>query len=190
MRERIQPVAVRDGGDHHPCGRVLRWTAVQTHPQAERWADANLRRLGYRTYLPIVGVKRMDRVTRSMTRIVPVPLFPGYLFLALGPTDPWTPVRYSPGVRKLLVADGQVVYARAGAVEAVQAAVAEGATQPSERARWASGDAVSLLAGPFREQAAVVLRVEGEEALVALMMLGHLREVRVRLAALGQRVDG
>src|SRR5215469_2871571 len=65
------------------------WAVVQTHPQAERWAETNLRRQGYPTLLPLMRVRRRDRVLRSLFHTVEVPLFPGYCFVTV--TSHWTP---------------------------------------------------------------------------------------------------
>src|SRR5262247_2667964 len=99
--------------EHLGCSRM--WIVAQTNPQAERWAQANLQRSGYPTFLPLMLASRRDPVLKSVTRTVEVPLFAGYLFVVCGPDDPWVPVRYTPGVARLVGRKGgKPHYARAG----------------------------------------------------------------------------
>jgi transcriptional antiterminator RfaH len=79
------------------------WAVCHTHPQAERWALLNLTRQGYEAYLPLMTVTRRDRVVRSMTHRVEVPLFSRYLFVNLQSDQRWVPVQYTLGVHQLLM---------------------------------------------------------------------------------------
>ncbi len=177
------------------CGGISaepRWFCAQTHPQAERWAAANLRQSGYPVYLPMCAVLRRDRVTRSMTRPIEVPLFTGYLFAKLAPTEPWTPVFHTPGVARLVGAGrGKPDMVPAGLVEALQAT--EGARRcetpanSQNRSRWLPGAAVRLSDGAFAGHDAAVLRVEREVAVVALVCFGAMREAIVALDILAPR---
>lgn len=170
-----------------PSGRIQRWTAVQTYPQAERWTQTNLQQRGYHTYLPLYAAHVPDRLIRSSRLLLLRPLFPRYLFVELSTDDPWTPIRYSPGVYKLLMNDGKVVYARKGAVEALREGDAQRATPALENARWAPGAAVAVANGMFQGVPAVVLSVGKDMALIAMLMLGQLREVAVDLSNLAPR---
>jgi hypothetical protein len=107
---RLQAASVsttaRDGHTPVACGRYQPpthgWIVVATHPQAERWARDNLVRLGYRCYLPLYATRVRDRTVRTVWRPIERPLFTGYVFTAFSDADPWTPVRYCPGVRAIL----------------------------------------------------------------------------------------
>jgi transcription antitermination factor NusG len=179
--------------DHHnahhvACGRIAAWACVHTHPQAERWADTNLRRLGYRTYLPLVAATRRDRHTPTMRRSVLVPLFPSYLFLLHDPGEPWTPIRYAPGVRDVIGCNGKPQYARPGAVEAVQADEALRRITPASQSAIARvGRAVATATGPFAGHPAVVTAVTGNHATIAILMFGQLRSVLVDVSCLVSR---
>lgn len=84
-----------------------RWFCVQSHPQAERWADENLRRQGYETFLPVHDVRVRDRVTRTMTHIVERPYLPGYLFVRFDrDRDSWGPICHTRGVKRLFMSTG------------------------------------------------------------------------------------
>ena len=160
------------------------WAVVQTHPQAERWAETNLRRQGYPTLLPLMRVRRRDRVLRSLSHTVEVPLFPGYCFVTV--SSHWTPIKSTLGVRRLLLdGDGKPgIVARAviSALETVQDFSA-----PEDH--WSVGQPCSLATGSLRGCDAVVTEVHGEHATISLIMLGHMRQVSVPVACLVAR-DG
>lgn len=107
-------VAASQATDAEPRGRApcgSRWCVVQTHPQAERWAAANLADQGYRAYLPLESIRRPDRVLPTMLLEHIRPLFPRYIFVNLSVRDPWGPVTHTRGVAHLLMT-GQGLPAR------------------------------------------------------------------------------
>src|SRR5215472_3813259 len=95
------------------------WGVIATHPQAEDWACANLRRMGYRTYLPLYAARVRDPILRTLSRIVHRPLFTSYAFVWLDGGQ-WRPIRNAYGVRILLM-DGEIpAYALLSDVEGLQ----------------------------------------------------------------------
>jgi transcription antitermination factor NusG len=184
-------VVVRSTGISDRCyGYRSGWIVACTHPQAERWADTNLRRNGYRTYLPLYATKRRDRVVPSLFRIVQRPLFAGYIFVRYDSRDPRRPIRETPGVRDLIRCGSEIQWASDAVVEAVRSAVdaAEAFTAPSTR--WKPGMPCSLAVGPLAGTPAIVTQVGTDMATVALVLFGHLREVAVQLDCLRPRDDG
>jgi transcription antitermination factor NusG len=180
-----QPDAFHARNDAPCCGN---WGVCYTHPGAERWANDNLTRAGYRTFLPLATVTRRDRVLRSLRHTIQIPLFPRYLFIQHDNPDLWRPIRETPGVHSVLQCANRMQYARAGAVEAVEAALAlAAASPPRETAQWAPGDAVALAAGPFVGHPAVVLSVRRDTAHVSVMLFGALRQVQAPVAWLTAR---
>ena len=165
------------------------WIVACTHPQAETWASVNLQRRGYRTYLPLYAAKRRDPVLRTVTRIVQRPLFAGYLFVHYDSRDPRRPIRETPGVRDVIRCGSEIQWVRPGAVEAVQAALAVAAGKLPLSLKWAPGMACSPAVGALAGWPAVVTQVGHDMATIAVMMLGHLREVAVQLDALVPRSD-
>ena len=168
-----------------PCGR--RWTAVQTHPAAERCAQFHLHRLGYDCYRPTFVVRATSRY--GNTHIEVRSLFPGYVFVLHDPTHPWTPIRYCPGVHAILRDGDRLRYARPGDVEALQASDELRAIPAPAGASWAPGMPCSLATGPLAGQPAVVVDTNGLVATVAVMMLGQLRHVSVPVDSLVGRDD-
>jgi len=175
-------------GDPRCCGiGAPRWAVVQTHPQAERWANSNLQRNGYQTYLPLVAVQRRDRTLPTLRHTVIVPLFARYLFVAHDNQAIWRPIRETPGVASVLNSGGQIQYARAGDVEAVRAAEAT-RRSIAPGASWAPGMPCSPVAGtPFAGHPAVVISVERQTAKVAMLLFGELRTVSIDVACLRER---
>ena len=168
------------------CGS--RWGVVHTHPQAEHWASANLRRQGYQVWLLTRSVLRRDPATRTMTRRIDVPLFTSYLFVAV-PLSHWAPIAHSRGVNRLMMAGQNPYLLPEGAVSALRGVEALAATSTRNEAQWASGDAVAPRVGPLMGLPGVVLAVEGENATVGILFLGQLREVVYPFDALVERQD-
>lgn len=164
-----------------PSGSRPVWCVVASLPKAERTAHAELHRRGFQAYLPLLTTRRRDRSWHTG------PLFPGYLFVRLRLDQPWNPVRYAPGVFSLLSVDGIPSICPDAAVAMLQATEAQRATPPPKSCQWAPGAAVAVANGPFRSHPAVVLSVHRDQATVAIMMLGHLRNVSVNLDCLKAR---
>src|SRR5262249_47734833 len=130
----------RELADHRQCGCYRSpWIVIQTQPQAERWADENLRRSGYQTYLPLFASMQRDRTIRTFKHLVLRPLFPTYMFTAVE-GDEWFPIRRMPGVRQVLLSGyGKPHRLPVGALDAIRASDAQRLLpQPSE-APWRPG---------------------------------------------------
>ena len=154
------------------------WIVVHSYPQAEQWARDNLTRRGYDCYLPFMAVRRRDRVIRSLFHTVNVPLFPRYLFVKY--PGNWTPVRYCPGVYRIVSAAGKPNLASNAAISALQAVEDVRRSLPAAKQLFPPGTPVAPIAGVFQDCPAVVLQVGADMILVSLMMFGALREVLVQ----------
>lgn len=164
---------------------VLRhWCVAHTEPGAERYANDNLTRTGYVTYLPLIAVQRRDRVVRSLTHTVTIPLFARYLFVANDNPSLWRPIRETPGVQSVISSNGRAHHARAGAVEALQAGEHTRRVLTARRTVPAVGDAVAVRYGIVAGYRGVVTSVRGDAVSVALLFLGELRDIRLPCDAL------
>jgi len=175
---------------HHPDPRCysIRWACVYTQPQAEPWAEANLRTAGYRVWFPTHVVLRHDRVTPTIRHPVITPLFPRYGFIAFDHRDTsWSPIRNTPGVVDLVRCGTLPAYTNAAAVERLQAVQALAATQQPKTSQWAPGDAVAPATGAFTGHPAVILSVERGIAQISLLLFGELRTVTIGVECLGAR---
>lgn len=181
VSETLQPIVPLGRDDQHrQCGS--RWRVVRSHPQAEHWALTNLTRQGYTAYLPWCVVQVPDRVTPTLLRTVPQPLFRSYLFVLLGPSDPTFPIVSTYGVAQLLPG-----YARNGDVEALQAGDELRRHPPSPRSLWAPGVPCSLRSGAWCGVEAVVVDVGKDTARISTLIFGCLRQVTVQLDLLVPR---
>lgn len=74
------------------------WSVVQTESQREHVAAQFLAQAHFETYCPKI-------LSKQGTRERVVPLFPGYLFVAIA--DHWYEIRWTIGVLRLLTIDGE-----------------------------------------------------------------------------------
>lgn len=166
-----------------PCYSIPapRWACVYTHPQAERWANDNLIRSGYQTYLPLYLVSRPDRATPTILHRVLVPLWSRYLFIRFDHlAESWTPIRDTPGVSDLVRCGSDVHYAGAGTVEALQATEDARRSPLPETGSWAPGTPCSLGKGyVMGGLPAVVLESNRNRVRIGIMFLGDIRIVSV-----------
>lgn len=176
--------------DHRGCYsiRTPRWACVYTHPQAEIWADTNLRRAGYRTYLPTYAARVRDRVVPTLHHTVVRPLFPRYLFLLFDHLEAsWSPIRATPGVADLVRSGSEPAYVRAGAVEALEASQDARRSLPPPNTQWRPGCVVRVASGIMVGHGGVITQIGSDMALVSLMFLGCLREISLPLDCLISR---
>lgn len=147
------------------------WYLAQLRPNQLARARRNLERQGYRCFVPLrPATQRSGRQLR--TRLAP--LFPGYLFLALGPAQAWRPVNGTFGVVRLVMRDAITPQPVPPAVMAQLFAHsdAEGVLAPP--ADLAPGDAVRVHAGPMAGFVARVAWLDGPGRVgVLLDMMGQ-----------------
>lgn len=163
------------------------WCAVLTNPQAERWAEANLRRIGYAVFLPLARIQRRDPVIRSQFHNILVPLFSRYLFALHDPRESWRPIYETPGVHSVLKTNATLCYARPGAVEALQASEAARRCAEPPGGRKRPGDALQFAHGPFRGLDCIVVAAYRHHAQVSAIVMGALRTVTAPLSWLAER---
>jgi len=147
-----------------------RWFVAFTQSQRELLAIENLRRQGWRTFLPFcVATRRHAR----MFRTVRVPVFARYVFVALNlDRDRWRSVNGTLGVQRLVMAGDRPTPAPIGVVETLMRSVDQdgnlaftSALQPGARVR--------LVSGPFAEALGVLSALDASGRVeVLLEMLG------------------
>lgn len=178
-------VATHYNASEQACGS--RWAVCQTHPQAERWALANLTRQSFDAYLPLMAIQRRDRATPTIRHQVEVPLFAGYVFVAIS-SPFWAPIQHTRGISRLLMAGNQPHYLFPGVLEAVRATESVRRHLVAEKPYWAPGTPCSLATGVFSGLPAVVLDAEGhDEVRIGVMFLGQIRQVVVAPQSLVSR---
>jgi len=160
------------------CRHTRHWFVVASYPRAERRAHDALHLKGFTPYLPLITLRRPDR------SYLTTPLFQGYLFVNLDPNKPWYTIKYAPGVFCLLTVEEKPAPCPPGVVEAIQAGDELRSMPPTRESSYRPGDACSVAHGAFAGHRGAVLRVTSQRAVVALMLLGALREVTLPLDSL------
>ena len=146
---------------------LTKWYVVHTRPHQEGRAEINLARQGYRVWLPL-----MERSRRHARRIetVRVPLFPGYLFIALDiGREAWHAINGTFGVRRLLTDGPQPRALPEGFVAALRDATGTDGVSTLAPDDLKPGDSVTIAAGPFAECGAVVLRLAPADRVEVLL---------------------
>lgn len=125
-----------------------RWYVVQSQPNAENKAVAHLNRQGFRTYLP-----RYLKQRRHARRIdiVPAPLFPNYLFVAIDITaQRWRSISSTVGVSHIVGSGDHPTAIPAHVVTTLQAREdAAGFVRLDQRPSFRAGEKIRVLDGPF-----------------------------------------
>lgn len=163
------------------CGRYSAdgfWAVFATHPQAELLAISGLARAGYTAYLPLIAVHRRDPVVKTMTHITRVPLFSGYGFVWID--SHWVPVRYTPGIRDLLMNGSRPAIVSTRLVEQLQAEDAARCQLGAEiMPRLLKGAKVAVCDGAMDGTLGVVVECDGHRTKVQLPMFGRMMTVTV-----------
>ena len=156
------------------------WYVVRVRPGGLNRALTNLERQGVITYVP-----ERARTTRRNGRLVTSlrPLFPGYLFVAVGSDDvPWRSINATFGVANVVC----LVPGRPAPVPAELIATLRAYCDCEEgmdgTSRYHPGDRVRIVLGPFADMTARIEAVSEKERIhVLLDMMG--RSVRTRVHA-------
>jgi len=162
-----------------PSGsRPTRWYVLATHHRAEMRAHACLHLRGWKPYLPLITIRTPKREYRTQA------LYPGYLFVSLDLSRPWHPVTACPGVFSLLSIEGIPTPCPPGVVEALRAGEEVRRTPTASETPHRPGDVCSVAHGALAGHRGAILRVTRSHAVVALVILGGLREVTLPLDSL------
>lgn len=151
--DRRQPTAP----DH-----ASRWYVAETLPGREGVAIQNLRRQAFRGFCP-----RFRKLRKHARRqdVVLVPLFPGYVFIALDPErEPWRSINGTFGIRRLIGSDGSRPRPMPeAAMEQILARCADGADGIVTRLLDdpEPGRRVRIINGPFADSLASIESLDG-----------------------------
>lgn len=154
-----------------------KWRVVQTNPNAERIARANIAKLGLETYLPMAITERPRTARRPAATLVR-PFLPGYMFARFDTrVDPWGELFTMIGVKAIL---------RGGTAPlAVPDSVVDGIRQreegqlikisdPSDIVKWKRGEAVRIC-GPKTDIDAIFEELlDKNRAVVFVSFLGRV----------------
>ena len=164
--------------------RSNRWVVVRTKPRQEKTAAHHLAQRAVAPYCPLFLQPPWHlRAPRG-----PVPLFPGYIFVSLDPTEQMSAVRYCPGVLAPVTFGGELATVDQGLIDAIRAREGlRGYALPTEQEEGIpDGSTVRIMSGPFEGIEGVfngTLR-GGQRAKVLLSLLRGRQLVEVDTHAL------
>lgn len=143
-----------------------RWFVVRSLPKQEGKAENNLRRQGYRIFLP-----RMSRTVRHARKLRTVlsPVFPSYMFVILDPgRDRWRAINSTMGVASMIMNLERPKPVPFGVVEhLIERTTAGFAVQASPTLR--EGDPVRLISGPFANAVGRLERLDANDRVKVLL---------------------
>lgn len=158
---------------------MRRWYVVQTRPRDESTALLHLTRQGFEGYLPRFLKRR--RHARKVD-VAPVPLFPGYLFVALDLTAArWRSIHGTVGVSRLVCYGENPAPIPEGIIEEIQGREDAGGWVVLHPERVLQrGQPVEISNGPLADLRGIFEGLDSKERVIVLLsLLG--REVRARV---------
>lgn len=146
--------------------RETSWFLAQLKPNSAHIAEKNLRRQGFKTFLPLEEETRQRR-GKFVTHMRP--MFPGYIFVAFDAARGfWRQVNSTQGVTRLVSFGKEPTKVPADLVsQLVLRCDAEGRLLPSEQLE--PGAQVTLTTGPFANFVAEVEKVAPDRRVWVLM---------------------
>lgn len=169
-------------------GRCPRWFVAETHVHQERHVARSLAQAEYVAHLPMNRVRRKDKKVTLGWRWDHAPMFGNYLFFKLDPTvTPWTPIRYTEGVRRIFMTlDQRPIPVPVGFVEALIADAPARLKLPDvETPAFPRNTLLRVVSGPLTGQCARCVRSDQVRTDVEIEMFGGRVAVQMPNSALG-----
>ena len=170
------------GSEDAEIGQAEAWFVAQLKPNCFQLAERNLRRQGFTTFMP--SYKVTDRARgRGTIAVVPKPLFPGYLFVALNVgAGHWRAINSTHGVARLVSFGDRPAEVSVELIAELRLRSTVGATSARSMPALKPGDDVSLRSGPFADFVATVESVTPERRVWLLLdLMGRQTRVMAQL---------
>jgi len=159
-----------------------RWYAVRTQPRKEYFAEKQIQRQGFKTFLPHVSAAGG---LRNPSGAKGRPFFPSYLFISLIlSSDRWHSINGTFGVQKIVAFGGRPSAVPHGFVEDL---IALSTDKGEVRFRWSfdPGDAVRIVGGPLNGHIGLFEAMRPNERVnVLLEILGQKTRINLEHAAI------
>lgn len=145
-----------------------RWYTLYTKPHKERQVSNLLESRGYETYLPTIQVRKNGQEKT-------VPFFSCYLFLRLHPSDGFSSVRWTPGLRRIVSFGNQPAVVDDDVVSFLRQRLARMQESGYEAYWFKPGDRLVITSGPLRDFEAIFERglSSGQRARILVDFLGR-----------------
>ena len=163
---------------------LMYWFLIQVKPNAHFKASENLRRQGFKVFLPLV-VKTSKRNSKFINQTIP--LFPFYIFIGSQSKQiSWTSVNATRGVSKAVTLDGKYRAVNSEIVEGLKRRCdAKGIIKKIDNI--VSGDKVRIEKGPFADFICQVDKiVDTQRAWVLIEILRQRTRAQVLLCNLSK----
>ncbi|TNE32881.1 MAG: transcriptional activator RfaH [Alphaproteobacteria bacterium] len=156
------------------------WFLAQLKPNCANIARRNLERQGFEIFLPFEVETRLHGRRQAFAK---VPLFPGYLFLALDPeTSPWRKVNSTLGIARLVSFGTHPAPVPYHIIDELMRRC-DAAGRLIELPKICPGDQVRITGGPLSSFVAQVERIEPNKRVWLLMdIMGGKTQVTVAQA--------
>jgi transcriptional antiterminator RfaH len=163
---------------------MAEWIVAHCHVNAERKAEAHLKRQGFEVYLPkIVTTRRHARRIETVVR----PLFPRYLFIEFDENSThWRSICSTIGVSYLLTAGDRPLVAPTWVIEQLrQREDKNGLFSGAGEKRFNKGDPIKFTSGPLAEYVGIFENLNyGQRVAVLLEIMGRKVKIQVPLEAI------
>ena len=159
-------------------GSGRRWFAVRSHPRREGFAYEQLRRQGFRAFLPLISTVGSVPTNPKTQRTA---FFPSYLFVNLDlVSDRWHCVNNTFGVQKIVAFGGCPAPAPYGLIENLLALSTDTGEVRFSRS-FSAGDRVRIIGGPLHGKVGEFEAMRPHERVHVLLQILN-RETRVDVA--------
>lgn len=165
---------------------MSKWIVAHCHANSEIKAEINLRRQGYKVYLP--KVKKTRRHARRIETVVR-PLFPGYLFVEfIENSTHWRPICSTVGVNHLLTVGERPLTAPSWVIEQLrQREDKNGLFSYAGEKLLKKGDPIKITNGPLAEHQGVFDYLnDSQRVAVLLEIMGRKVKTLVPMEAVCQ----
>ncbi len=153
------------------------WYAFRVRPRHEKMVSGALRRKGYEEFLPVT---RSRHKWSDRSKVVELPLFPGYIFCGARRSDIGG-IRSTPGIVDVIRAGVQPLPARQEEIEGLrQAAEADLPLESCAFVESSASDQLRITSGPLKGLQGLLIEVRGAERLILSVELLR-RSVMVEL---------
>lgn len=158
------------------------WFAILVRTGREKTANLLLENSGYECFLP---VSKCTRRWSDRTKLIEVPMFPGYLFCRMNPHNRLT-VLMTPGVMQIVGVGKTPIAVEEEEIEAIQRVQKSGlAAMPWPYMQI--GNVAQILEGPLRGLTGIIVKIKsGTKLVVSVSLLQRSVAVEVERNWIGE----
>ena len=145
------------------------WVLIYTKAKEEKKANENLKRQGFKTFLPLIAPTNKDTKFKSL-----VPVFPRYLFVQINvDLDNWTCIKSSYGVSHIVMFSEKFTSIPNNIIKLIQEKLDESGIFKEDVSivDYQKGDPISIKGGKFAGIDAIFLSKKSKDRVRLLLKL-------------------